>query len=372
MAVPLLLLGIGGGGVMGWAGVTSYNWYGVAPDWLLEDLASSPDPATQTAALTELATRMAADALGGDRADRLVVQGLAVQADVQTPWLAAWGSVLDAGLQAGRFSPEQFDAYVRNGLQFALRTRARVRQGEQAMFEFRVMPARLGPGAAGQVDAAWGEVRIDGESRWPSKKWGSAQFRFLGPGSTAMSSRPAMITGELGKHELTATAEVAASLTGAPGAYASRVVTFTQSLSTSFEIVPLSNTLVKFVDDPSIAAEMARAITVPRLTETSQSDNGVSIEGGIRSAGLPMPFACDVYIRDSSGELHLWRRMCLEAGIQAESGYAGTLSVELGETADLVFRASEQAALSVPGFDLSWDGEIVLVGVPVTRLHETD
>ena len=64
--------------------------------------------------------------------------------------------------------------------------------------------------------------------------------------------------------------------------------------------------------------------------------------------------------------------MCLEAGIQAESGYAGTLSVELGETADLVFRASEQAALSVPGFDLSWDGEIVLVGVPVTRLHETD
>ena len=371
-AIPLLLVGFGGGGAIGWLSATNYNWYGAAPDWVLESLASSPDRGRQAAALGELATRIAANELAGPRTDRLIVQGLAAQADRQTPWLTEWGSVLEAGLQSGRFSPEQFDAYVINGIDCTLGVRDRVRAGEESSITIYLLSDRLGPGASGTMDADWGQIELDGAAVWPEREWGSMAFRFLGSGSTLGSSRMLAFTETLGEHQLTMKTTVTAALTNAPGAFANRPVMFSRTASKSFEIVPAGTPLVEFVDDPSIGGQMASAITVPRLKVTSDGGGGVTLDGGIRSGGLPMPFACDVFIRDRHGELHLWRRVCLSAGMQAESGFAGTIAADPGDAADVVLRASEQAALTVPGFDLSWDGEIVLEAVPVTRPPEDD
>lgn len=369
-AIPLLAVGFGGGGALGWLRATNHNWYSIAPDWVLEEWASSPNGSRQAAALDELATRLAADELHGPRADRLIVQGLAAQADEQTPWLLEWGDVLEAGLQSGRFSPEQFVAYVTNGIDCVLGVRERVREGEESSITMYVSPARLGPNVSGTVAAEWGEIEIDGSLVVPVEEWRKIGFRFIGAGSMASSVRALVITEALGEHELAATSRVTVTLTSAPGAFAARPVRFSESPSASFEIVPAGTALVEFVDDPSIAAQMASAITVPRLEVTPGGEGGMAVRGGIRYAGLPMPFACDVYIRDKEGELHLWRRVCLLGGMQAEIGFTETLPLELGDAADVVFLASERAALTLPGFDLSWDGEVVLEAVPVTRPPE--
>ncbi|VAX38370.1 hypothetical protein MNBD_PLANCTO03-343, partial [hydrothermal vent metagenome] len=160
-AIPLLLLGLGGGGALGWSSATSYNWYAVSPDWLLEAMAGFDDQARQAGAVGELATRLGMGRLSGERADRLIARGLAIQADEEQPWVVEWGDLIEAGLVADRLSREQFEVYVQQGIECRLEIRKKVRQGEDAMVRLYLIPLRLGDGVPLDLTMTWPEVRTE-------------------------------------------------------------------------------------------------------------------------------------------------------------------------------------------------------------------
>ncbi len=372
VAVPLLLIGLGGGGALGWAGATSYNWYPVAPEWVLEAVAGFNDPVKQRNAVGELTTRLVAGTLDSERADRLIERGLEIQGDRSLAWVPEWGDLIEAGLNADRLSRAQYEAYATQGTRCTLSVRRRVRAEENAMIGISTIADRFGSGTTARVNVSWPSIVADGTEISPAEvnSGGSYTFRGSGVGS---GSRPVMISLKPGRYTLASKPVLEFTLTGRGSQVAAEPVVRTVEVSREIEVVPVGAALVELIDDPSLGPAMAAGISVPQLLVFSEGEGFVSMSAQVRGTGLPVGFAFDVLIRDIDGELHHWARMALAAGAGRYSmGTMGTIEARVGEVADVVLRASEEALLLRSDLESAWDGEIVIEDVPVVRPKSED
>ncbi len=362
VAILLLLIGLGGGGVLVWSSATSYNWYAVSPDWLLEAVAGLDDQTTQGKAVGELAARLAAGTLDGERADRLIERGLEIQADQTQTWVRTWGDLIEAGLVADRLSREQFEGYIEWGIVCTLDIAERVRQGEDAMVRLHLSPERLGAGISITMTLTWPAVRTgEGDVLLPSGKGRQARFGFAGgQAGYGISAIPAMIELEPGQYSLTATPTLEVQVTRFAVPIVQEPVTVRHALRTSFEVVPPGTPLVDFVDDPSLQEQMEAGIGRFEIRAFAEGDDFTSLSLEVRGATLPMDFAFDALVVNSVGEPKFLLRSVIEAGGQRGWGSAGKLRFQLGETATLILRASEQAVLDSPDLGPVWGGEIVI------------
>jgi len=144
------------------------------------------------------------------------------------------------------------------------------------------------------------------------------------------------------------------------------------ALSVPFEVVPPETTLVEFVDDPSLQEQMEAGIGSIELRVSAEGDDFTNLSFEVRGAELPMAYAFDALVVDPAGEPQFLLRSVTQTGGQRGWGSAGKLKFRLGETAVVVFRASEKAVLEQDGLGPFWGGEIVVEDVPVVRLKPKD
>ncbi len=371
-AVPLLLIGLGGGGTLAWVNATSYNWYPVAPEWVLEAVAGFNDPVKQRNAVGELTIRLAAGTLDSERADRLIERGLGVQADRATAWGSKWGDLIEAGLNADLLSRAQFEAYATQAIRCELVVRKRMRAEETAMMGISTIADRFGSGTMARVNVSWPSIFADGAEISPAQVNSGGSYTFRGSGSGS-GSRQVMILLEPGRYTLVSKPVLKITLAGTGSRVATEPVVRTVELSREVEVVPAGAALVELIDDPSLEPAMAAGISVRQLLVISEGEGFTSIDAQVRGTDLPMNFAFDVLIRDVDGKLHHWARMVLSAGAGRYSmGTMGTIEARVGEVADVVLRASEEALLLRSDLDSAWDGEIVIEDVPVVRPKPVD
>jgi hypothetical protein len=359
--------------VLGWASATSYNWYSIAPDWLLEEVAGSDGGSGQASALSELAARITAGAAGEGRTARLVEQGLARQADASRPWQVGWGDVIDAAIGRGLVAPEQIEAYLSRACEFSLRTRERANAGGQLQVGAWVKPLRGGTGTGILVQMRLLSVRLGEIPLARAGSSGASRLYLSGQGSMGGSSQSVTVQGEPGEHRLEL--EIEASLGHGRGLSTQGVfsdpkppsdVVLRRVLSGEIEVLAADAPLVALVEDPSLAGAIRSAMRATSFRSGDASESGVDLEGSLSAQDLPIACAFEVLVRVGDVE-HPWGTAVFPAGGGYGVGLSGRIDAPVGETVDLVLRSSERVLLTGSELESAWKGEIVIEGVPVAR-----
>lgn len=114
------------------------------PAWLLVTEARYSGPGVATAALGELGSRVTKKKkFDRGTMSKLVAEGLARQADLQMPWLPAWGDFIMAAWNGGVAGDADLAAYIRGGVQFEAVVRERARVDEPTSLKIVGRSSRL-------------------------------------------------------------------------------------------------------------------------------------------------------------------------------------------------------------------------------------
>lgn len=367
-AAPLLAVGLAGGGFAGWAAATNYNWYSACPDWLLESLADSANPARQGPAVGELAIRLSAGELDEGRAARLVGRGLAIQADADRPWRTEWGDLIDAAAAASMLSPEQIESYLAHACVFSLETRRRAVAGDQVTVQGWIEPRRVGSATDLAFAYAVQGLKI-GDQRLPDVG-GRSRAYMRGNNGRAGTSRQYTFEAPPGEYVLSAEFDVQIGLGGPAGLTTSLApeeigAAFTRRVSCPVEVVAPGTRLVELVDAPELLPTLIDGIRAEGF-RVSPGGGDLILDGTVYGRKLPIDCVFEVWAR-SGGREQRWGVAVFPRG--ADYGVSSSSPVEgpIGETIDLVLRATEEAAQRHSDLTSVWGGEIVIEGVPVLR-----
>ncbi|MBK7404432.1 MAG: hypothetical protein IPJ41_07275 [Phycisphaerales bacterium] len=370
IAMPFLLLTLGGGGFLGYTGATGYNWYGAAPDWLLESLATSADRSVRAKAVGELAVRVSGGVLANDRGVRLVEQALRAQADESTPWIPAWGDLMDAAIGAGLVGDDQFSAYLARSCKFTLQVRERVRAGDEVAIQVELSPDRVGSATPLAIAFEAGTLILDGQALAGTGHTGSSRCYLGGMGGTCSRTLYHAFDPALGKHALSIDVDATISssspstmMTGAATGPSARVRTRVEA---PLEIVGPNEQIVRLAPDPTLAPAILKGLEAEQFRVESSGAGVTMLSGTVYGRRLPADCAFEVLVR-VDGREYPWAFAEFPAGGDFGVGSSAQIPVELGDTIDLVFRASEQALLRNSRRDSAWGGEVVLEGVKVTH-----
>lgn len=242
------------------------------------------------------------------------------------------------------------------------------------MVRIQMEPMRLGSGISLLLILHWPEVRTEEGVVLLPAKGKSAHYGFTGGRSGyGITAMPAMIELEPGQYSLTAAPTVEVEVSGYTSSVTLDPVRVQQELlRVPFEVVPLGTPLVEFVDDPSLQKQMEAGIGSIELRVSAEGDDFTHLSFEVRGSALPMDYAFDAMVVDPAGEPQFLLRSVIRAGGQRGWGSMGKLAFPLEETAVVILRASERAALEQADLGPVWGGEIVIEGVPVVRLKPAE
>ena len=164
----LLLLAMGGGGIVGWASATGFDWNTVKPTSLLVSELASRDAAAAEAAAKELTARLTASGVTRQQAGSICARILERQADTEREWPTALGELFDALRGAKLVGDAQWEQYLINAAQFTVRVRPVVRRDAKLVLHpsvrFERMHRSFGRAAESGVRYRLVSVAGDGEA----------------------------------------------------------------------------------------------------------------------------------------------------------------------------------------------------------------
>ncbi|MBL1217844.1 MAG: hypothetical protein D8M59_10155 [Planctomycetes bacterium] len=237
-----------------WPRVTSAPWRSWYPtSWLMKtatDPAATGDP---TAALNVLADRLEAGNLSPEPLQTLVDHAFSVQGDPETPWLPAWGRIIEGAWRAGSLPDSRISQYVQQALDLTI-TATPSRVGQWSLLHTAVAaagPARTSNAVGMGIEVTISDVRIDGQSVHVEQTE-SANLWVGAPLMTRWITRAEVAApGEPGTHDLAGTVSVVlydASIS--PYRYAPPVTLTTTPAS--FTVVQREAEAPIYLSDPAV------------------------------------------------------------------------------------------------------------------------
>jgi len=144
-ATPFIVLPCLWSGLLAYAAFSGLNWNRHKPvTWLIRE-AQGADVPVRDRAFAELLRRTEENLLSADQIVDVSSAALAHQADVNQPWLVAWGNLVERLHQKGRLPADVWPSYARQALAASLKlwNRTYVRRGESMVVQIRHDPPRL-------------------------------------------------------------------------------------------------------------------------------------------------------------------------------------------------------------------------------------
>lgn len=367
LAVPVVVMGAGGTAFTLWTASTGFVWQRHAPAWLLEQATAAGRPPSRAAAVGELARRQAAGELSEKRVQRLLDRALAVQSDLQRPWLPEWGEIVDTAHAAEILTESQLEAYLSNAFDVSLEARARMRSGDDGLVWLSIQPTRCGRSTGLVLLMDSPEIRADGEVIAEALE-GQSRSMLSGLGSRSRNGRKIRFDLSPGYVELSATPriQIGTQFTTAFGEILSPVE-IRPELTCTVEVVPLDQPLVELLTEAVLDHEMRAGLELGELLILGFGERGTQVSAEFRGSELPLPYGFDAFVRDREGTEHRWTSVFLGSGGAWSSGASGFVNAELPERATVVLRASERALLDHSEAGQAWGGEMVFEDVPVRR-----
>lgn len=392
----LLLAFIMPAGVIGWGRAKGVDWNRHKPGWWLVVETEGSDPVARDAALAELIGRLKAGTLSDDDLASLVGHALDEQGAPDTPWVAAWGEVVEGARAGGRLPDERWVRYLRQAIgpeTLSLHI-ARGRPQDEIEVTVDFGPPRIARGTPNLLASVW--LPLDewprGETPDPPMRWPRAEPRwrrirprtiFLHPTAGVYFDQsedlPAAHVAPEGAGPGTYTATMPVKLQvfevpddavprrgGRRGPYRPtpadvRVETVLQ-LSDTWTLLPAD--WDPRVADPSLAGAVRAAVSVHSMMVDEYHDHDFSAIVIMDAPPANLSFAASVR---KGGEEFPVGHLGARAGRRETVGYLRTKlpAVRSGDRVDLVLRADPTAAALIDGIDAYWDGELVFEGVRI-------
>jgi ribosomal protein L37E len=128
-----------------WTHLSGVQWNHHVPLWWVMRRMESTDPGVRNTALSELAWRIGAGVMPPDRETALVDRALAYQADLDRPWVAGWGLIVEASRQVHHITDDRWNLYLLNSVTLHLVPNQKtVRLSDELSFSVVRGPDRLG------------------------------------------------------------------------------------------------------------------------------------------------------------------------------------------------------------------------------------
>ncbi len=382
----LLLLGVCGGGLVGWQRATGYNCNTIKPVlWLHADAKRTSSPAVAEAALMELIDRFARGELSRRQVRRLADTALVMQQDERVTWPSLWGVIVEKGISQGLVTADQRDAYLRAATTTrsgSLTTRSKVRQGARVPVRITFGTERVGVFLPNHM-RRWMRhneclgYRIDGEVV-PLDKAGEMTHHMRGDSVEAYGDWAIEFDGEAGAHTLEIDVHCYA---GEYEADEGRMSFEEESrerwfgpwpmtLTATFEVVPSDETVVQRVS----AAQAGPPPLAHVRTQTGQfemnaggSNYVVVLEtGAVWIEEYPLGVSFDVVAREGERE-QIVGKLAAPPGGFTLGRFDRPLAEIFPEAAivDIILRTNIKHAEEEVDIDSIWDGEIVIKNVPI-------
>ncbi len=356
-------------GMIVWGASGNVNWLQYEPAWYVLHECKSSDALTRDAALDEMFARVTAGALAKEQVNELCDLGLAAQADLKTTWLTKWGDLIEAAQKGGRLSPERWQKYFANMMQYTLVTRPETRRGDDVVARIVEQTARCGERSSFN---AWIDTTL-----LPSDLVSSENTQLRGRDGSTFSAHG---SGSIG-HEIKLDPKLLAAApdgektlrvrlkvdfydhwtNGLPPALASK----TYDLQSTWKLVPADAPTVKAIDDPGVRDAVQKAISIRRLELRPNGDEYVNMS--IELHEPPVPLAYKVILRAANGREWPVNGIYIQKNSRTSWGTGGSVKGLAADKVDVIFRPDERTALNTTDMHEYYNEEVVFKDVAVIR-----
>ncbi len=399
----LLLASAVFGGLKAWPWVSSRNWDAYKPWWWLSARAKSLDETRSRAALDELITRLKDGRLGDDDVDALVLDALAIQADLEHPWVPQWGDIVTTARSKGLVSDEAWRTFARQAVVPELVVRPVIVAGDVIAARFLVhkrapsdrvlvlqawhAESLLGGQAFQMPFNATTQLSLDSGSAGVVRQRSFIHFDFSGRGlfGSILQREGRAAEVEPGTHIFETSWHVViseGSFVGGTGGYTTTTELYRDkvAIQATVTVLPEGSETVELVADESLRPGVEASLTLMRITaqpgpvRTVLGDGTVfikasvmttDVQGGFHVEEPPTDLAFDVFLRAGGREWLVGQIDSDIAGPRDFPWFRGTADGLEDTHVDVILRPSLAAARRTVSITRIWDGEIVLEGVPV-------
>jgi hypothetical protein len=357
--------------LVGWQTSQDIDWEAHLPTFWLIHQAASTDVLTRDSALAEILRRMQVGNLSDGETQKLVVRGLAFQADTSKTWVVAWGEIIESAHAAGKLTTEQWRQYALNAADPQFAARPRLRRGDNTL------PLRISDGHARVSNSFTFFVQTSGGD--DGSDLASPQQRDLFNGSTGLTSGgggssgtdlnldPALVAkAPLGRkfariklREQIFPANQNLEAVGAP------IAERTLVLQAPWELVAADAPTVQPINDEKYRAAVAQNLKVDRC-EILNSGASTMCQVDIKCTGSPVPLAYNVFIRAGGRDLPAGS-VYFPASPNGDFSYSTGQSCPypVANQVDVILKPSASVCASTIDMTSYWNGEITIPNVPV-------
>ena len=400
----LLLAALVGGGALLWPRITAHNWDAYKPTWWLVTKARSLDEAKSGSALNELIERIKDDKLPKETIASMVREALAIQADVEQPWVPQWGDVVTTARSMKLVSDEDWLAFARQALVPELVVRSRIIEGDPVAATLflhkraptdQVLVVQVQHQKTSLGDQAT-QAQTTTRTMWPMTTMGPMTtqlnqqlpmpgrsrpptFIDIGTGRDErfLWARPS--TEQLiadvapGKHVFDSSWTIViseGSFGGGTTGYTTTADLFSQTirLQANVEVLPRGTQTVERVSDESLRPAMEAALSLRYCRARRRGSAPTMISGLFDFDAPPMDFAFDVFVRSGERE---WPVGQIDSEREHPWDFSGAFGGRAdgvsGDQVDVILRPSQAAARQTLRITRIWNGEIVFENVPLRR-----
>lgn len=367
VGLVLMFVGIGGGGLGGYATAQQIDWTPWLPlSWIAADL-DATGYGTYNPAVNEIKRRLQANSLSVNQIDWLVTTALAKQGDRTTPWPRGWRETLDDFLARGLLDEPRIKTYLTQAAAPVLEIKPTLRRGRSANFHFdgtwdRLTPATRLNGTQRSTPMTLGGAVIV-KSPFESETQDSAYgFGSYGLGTHLYEKDVADIPD--GPHTLTITMRYELTLNEPVQA---GPFTIEYPLSLPVTLAAKDAVVDTFEADPSLRPAVHAAVLDARVEEDEKGRVAVSI----RTDPPPMSLAMSVHLRQDEQEQHIGTlRIRTADNAQWHRVWTGKKPIFTDGQVDVVLRPSQDAADNTRSLDTYWGEQIVLEDIGVNAPRE--
>ena len=388
----LVLAALSGGGSLLWPKITAHNWDVYKPTWWLMTKARSDDEMKSSSALNELIKRIKDNKLPDETIISMVQEALAIQADVDQPWVPEWGDVVTTARSMKLVNEKDWLLFAQQALVPELVVRSSIVEGDPVsatLFLHKRAPTdkvlvvkvqhqktTLGD----QTNLANRNLTtqlsqqstLPGQSKLPT-------FIDIGyspnRGFMSMGRSTSQIIANVapGEHVLNSSWSIVIS----EGSYRGGTTGFTTTaelysqtiqLQANVEVLPRGTPTIDLASDESLRSAMEAALSLRycRIRRGGFSTNMVS--GLFDFDAAPMDFAFDVFVRSGEREWRVGQINSEKEHLWDFSGsFGGSVDGLSGDQVDVILRPSQAAARQTLRITRIWNGEIVFENVPLGR-----
>ncbi len=389
---------LAGGGALLWPRITAHNWDAYKPTWWLMTKARSLDDVKSGSALNELIKRIKDDKLPKKTITSMVREALAIQANVEHPWVPQWGNVVATARSMNLVSDEDWRAFARQALVPELVVRSRIVEGDPLaatlflhqrgptdpilVLLLRHQESRLGDQASQSQTPTitMGPMTINGPMTTELSQaltMRGPTFINIGYGLDERFGWTASLTDQViadvapGQHVFDSrwTIVVAeGSFGGGMNSYTTTADLFSQTiqLRANVEVLPRGTQTVELVSDESLRTAMEAALSLSYCKVQRSGLPQKMISGLFNFDATPMDFAFDVFLRSGERE---WPVGQIDSEREHRWDFSGAFRGRIdgvsGDQVDVILRPSQAAARQTLRITRIWNGEIVFENVPL-------